>query len=138
MPAKDKIHDIVKNALIKAGWIITADPYKIQYEELVLFADLGAERLIAAEQKGEKIVVEIKSFMGSSFAQDFEKALGQYTLYLGFLELIAPERQLYIAISHFVYEKFFKQKAVQVIIERYQIALVIINIETEEILEWKT
>jgi hypothetical protein len=26
MPAKDTYHDEVKNALIKAGWTITADP----------------------------------------------------------------------------------------------------------------
>ncbi|MFN7462557.1 MAG: element excision factor XisH family protein, partial [Pseudanabaena sp.] len=27
MPAKDVYHDAVKNALIKDGWVITADPY---------------------------------------------------------------------------------------------------------------
>ncbi len=29
MPAKDIYHDAVKNALIKDGWTITADPYPI-------------------------------------------------------------------------------------------------------------
>ena len=41
MPAKDVYHDPVKNALIKNGWIITADPYPIKYEEVKLFADLA-------------------------------------------------------------------------------------------------
>jgi hypothetical protein len=31
MPAKDIYHDAVKNALIKDGWTITADPYYIIY-----------------------------------------------------------------------------------------------------------
>jgi hypothetical protein len=44
MPAPDTIHDAVKNALVKAGWLITHDPYVIQFEEITLFADLGAER----------------------------------------------------------------------------------------------
>jgi hypothetical protein len=35
------MHDAVKNALIKDGWTITADPYVIAYEDVTLFADLG-------------------------------------------------------------------------------------------------
>jgi hypothetical protein len=37
MPALDTIHDAVKNALIKDGWSITADPYMIEYEEINRF-----------------------------------------------------------------------------------------------------
>jgi hypothetical protein len=29
--AKDKFHDVVKNALIKEGWTITNDPLFIQF-----------------------------------------------------------------------------------------------------------
>ncbi len=32
--------DAVKNALIKDGWIIIADPYFLQYEDAELYADL--------------------------------------------------------------------------------------------------
>ena len=64
MPAKDAIHDAVKAALIKDGWTITADPYVIDYAGLTLYADLAAERPIAAERAGQKIVVEAKSFGG--------------------------------------------------------------------------
>ena len=31
MPAKDTCHDAVKNALIKDGWTITADPYYLEF-----------------------------------------------------------------------------------------------------------
>jgi hypothetical protein len=30
MPAKDVYHDAVRNALVKDGWTITADPYPIK------------------------------------------------------------------------------------------------------------
>jgi len=40
MPAKDRYHDAVKNALTKDGWDITADPYPIKDEEVKLAADL--------------------------------------------------------------------------------------------------
>ena len=76
MPARDKYHDAVKNALIKDSWTITADPYIIRYEDAELYADLAAERPIAAERQGQKIVVEIKSFIGKSLMSDFHNALG--------------------------------------------------------------
>jgi len=37
--------------LIKDGWTITADPYKIEYEGIEVFADLAAERILAAERR---------------------------------------------------------------------------------------
>ncbi|MFB2934877.1 element excision factor XisH family protein [Aerosakkonemataceae cyanobacterium BLCC-F154] len=66
MPAKDIYHDAVKNALIKDGWTITADPYPIKYEEVKLFADLAGEKTISASRKGEQIIIEIKSFLSLS------------------------------------------------------------------------
>ncbi len=103
---------------------------------MTLQADLAAERTIAAERAGRKIVVEIKSFIGQSHTQDFKLALGQYNLYLGLLELTAPDRKLYLAISHKIYDKYFRQKAVQMIAERFQLAMIIVNLETEEIVQW--
>lgn len=60
--AKDKIHELVKNALIKDDWTITHDPYTIEYKEITLFTDLGSEKLFSAERGKNKIVVEVKSF----------------------------------------------------------------------------
>ncbi|MCI0697010.1 XisH family protein [candidate division KSB1 bacterium] len=136
MAAADLIHDAVKNALIKDGWTITHDPYVIKYEEVTLHADLGAERAIAAELAGTKIVVEIKSFVSHSFIQDIKTALGQYNLYLGFLEVLEPDRKLYLAISQKIYDRFFTQKAIQFIVQRYQLPLIIVNVEKEEIVKW--
>ena len=80
MPAKDVYHDTVKNALIKDGWNILADPYKIKYKDAELFADLAVEKSIVSEQNIWRIVVEIKSFLTASPMRDFEMALGQYIL----------------------------------------------------------
>jgi hypothetical protein len=136
MAALDIIHNAVKNALIKDGWIITHDPYIIEYEEITLFADLGAERAIAAEHDGIKIVVEVKSFVGRSPIQDIKLALGQYDLYQGFLEVLAPERKLYLAINSKIYDTLFKQKAIQLIVQRYELPLLVVDVEKEEITKW--
>jgi len=132
----DAIHGAVKNALIKDGWTITADPYTIRYEEVILFADLAAERPIAAERAGRKIVVEVKSFISPSPIHDLKIALGQYALYLGFLELTEPDRKLYLAVSDTVHASFFTQKAIEVIVQRYQLPLLVVDIEIEEIVTW--
>ena len=90
MPAKDVIHDAVKNALIKDGWTITDDPFIIKYEDVNLQADLAAERTLAAQKGNQKIVVEIKSFLSPSPITDIKMALGQFDLYEFYLTLTAP------------------------------------------------
>jgi len=81
MPALDIYHDQVKNALIKDGWTITDDPLTIRFGRKVLYVDLAAQRLLAAERAGSRIAVEIKSFVGRSDVLDLEQALGQFVLY---------------------------------------------------------
>jgi hypothetical protein len=48
MPRKDIYHDSFKNALIKDGWTILADPYTVEYEDDNLYADLLAEKNLIA------------------------------------------------------------------------------------------
>jgi len=136
MPAKDIYHNAVKNALVKDGWTITADPYSIKYEDAELYADIAAEKPIAAEKQGQKIVVEIKSFVGRSQMYDFHLALGQYMVYRKLIQLTAPEYTLYLAIDDVVYKDFFQRKSVQVITNENQLLLMVVEMDREEILQW--
>ena len=81
MPAHDHFHDAVRHALEKDGWIITHDPLHLRFGMVEYFIDLGAERLLAAEKDGDRIAVEIKSFLGKSALSEFHSALGQYIEY---------------------------------------------------------
>lgn len=136
MPRLDIIHDAVKNALMKDGWTITDDPYIIQYRRTTLYADLGAERPIAAQRNGQKLVVEVKSFVGASKMQDLKEALGQYDIYRYLLEATVPDRKLYVAVSAFAYNTFFKQDVIQLILNRHQLPLIVVDIDVEEITQW--
>ena len=136
MPKLDIIHNSVKNALIKDEWLITDDPYIIQYRRTTLYADLGAERPIAAERNGQKLVVEVKSFIGASKIQDLKEALGQYDIYLYLLEETAPDRKLYIAISKVAYNTFFTQDVTQLILNKHKLPIIVVDLETEEIMQW--
>ncbi len=136
MPAKDKIHDQVKNALVKDGWTITDDPLYLHNDDFRAFVDLGAERVIAAQRDKEKIAVEIKSFVGYSVISDLEQALGQYGLYTVFLEQIEPSRKLYLAISEEAFVEIFETRTGKAIIQKYGLKLVAIDIHTEEVIQW--
>ena len=62
VPPRDIDHQVVKQALIKAGWTTTHDPYPLVWANRNLSIDLGAEQLLAAENNDRKIAVEVKSF----------------------------------------------------------------------------
>ncbi|MBS1792963.1 MAG: XisH family protein [Acidobacteria bacterium] len=136
MAQLDKIHNAVKNALIKDGWTITSDPYRIEFEEYRLYADMAAERPIAARKGNEKIVVEVKSFIGRSTVTDFENALGQYRLYRRLLLVTEPETKLYLAVSEATYSDFFVLEATQFIIRTEEVSLFTVNLEKEVIERW--
>jgi XisH protein len=97
MPARDAFHEVVKTALVKDGWTITHDPYSIQFGDWDLYADLGAERALAAEKDNEKIAVEVKSFLGPSEVHDFEVAVGQFVLCRHLMRKSDPEWVLFLA-----------------------------------------
>lgn len=137
MPARDLYHEAVKNALIKDGWKIIADPYIIKYEDAELYADLVAEKPIAAERQGQKIVIEIKSFVGKSMMYDFHNALGQYIVYRDLIQLTEPEYKLYLAIDELVYAEFFQRKSVQTVTQQNQLRLMVVDTRNEEIQQWR-
>jgi hypothetical protein len=103
MPARDAIHDAVKDALIKDGWTVTHDPYPLPFGDRDVYADLGAERAMAAERGDERIAVEVKSFSGASEVHDLEVALGQFVFYRHLLRRREPEREMWLAIPEEAY-----------------------------------
>ncbi|PSB46291.1 fatty-acid synthase [filamentous cyanobacterium Phorm 6] len=136
MSAKDIYHNTVKRALQKDGWTITHDPFPMQIGRKRLSADLGAERLINAEKGREKIVVEVKSFVGRSDVKDLEQALGQYVLYRQVLNEMQINRNLYLAISEEVFNSVFTIELGQVLLKNNLVKLLVFDKKSEAILQW--
>lgn len=134
--AKDIIHEPVKNAIKNDGWTVTNDQYSVQYAEFTIYADLAAERMIAAQQGNRKIALEIKSFIKRSAVQDVRDSLGQYVVYRAYLAETEPDRKLYMAISTRAYHDIFSLKAVQFLVKQFSVAIVVVNIELEEVVAW--
>ena len=57
-------------ALVKDGWEILTEDYSLEYGGDRLYVDIAAEKSIAAEKQDQKILVEVKSFLGRSFIYD--------------------------------------------------------------------
>ncbi len=136
MSKKDLYHLNVRHALEKDGWQITDDPLDLSVGEVELLADLGAERVIAAEKNNEKIAVEIKSFIGQSPVSEFHKALGQYANYRLSLEELDPARSIWLAIPQETWEGFFQRAFIQKAIKHYQMEVLVFNPETETLEAW--
>jgi hypothetical protein len=136
MSARDLFHQIVKTALQKENWLITHDPYGLQTESFDLAIDLGAEKIIAAEQGEIKIAIEIKSFLGPSKISEFYGALGQFITYRLALQKLEPDRTLYLAVPENLYDKFFATALVQELIQQNTIYLITYNIDQENIAQW--
>lgn len=137
MSAKDVFHEVVKIALQKDGWEITNDPLKISLGGVNLSSDLGAEKLIGAEREGQKIAVEVKSFLERSSAiSEFHTALGQFINYRGALKRLQPERVLYLAVPLTTYKTFFQLDFPKEMILENSVKMVIYDVEKEVIFQW--
>ncbi|WP_448270044.1 XisH family protein [Nostoc sp. DSM 114159] len=137
MSAKDVFHEVVKKALQKDSWQITHDLLSISVGGVNVSIDLAAEKLIAAEREGDKIAVEVKSFLEKSSAiSEFHTALGQFINYRGALRRRQPERVLYLAVPLTTYKTFFQLDFPQAMIEENQVKMIIYDVEQEVIFKW--
>jgi hypothetical protein len=136
MPAKDIYHNAVRFALVKDGWEILTEDYSLEYGGDRLYVDIAAEKSIAAEKQGQKILVEVKSFLGRSFIKDLEQAVGQYVVYRDILLETALDFELYLAITQGTYKSYFQRQLTQMIIKRNQVKLLIVDAESEVIVQW--
>jgi XisH protein len=136
MPAKDVYHDSVKQALIKDGWTILKENYELEYRGDSLYPDFAAEKAIAATRDKERILVEVKSFLGRSFIADLQATLGQYIMYQEVVKAQNLDFKLYLAISADLYQNNFQIPLAQLMLQRTQINLLIFDPIQEVIKQW--
>ncbi len=136
MPAKDLFHDAVKSALIKDGWLITHDPLTLDFGFTDAYIDLGAEKILSAEKDGEKIAVEIKSFVGRSEFYDFHTALGQFISYRSALNKLESDRLLFLGVPQDTFNTLFQQSLIADILAENNVKILVYNSTEEEIIKW--
>ena len=136
MARRDAYHDVVKSALEKDGWVITHDPLRLVAGGVRAYIDLGAEQTMGAEKEGEKIAVEIKSFVVDSDISELERAIGQYILYAVILTQEEADRKLYLAVPETAYYGIFSEQVVDLLVKNQKIRLIIYDVLEKRITQW--
>lgn len=116
--------------------MITHDPYTLPTGRRNLYVDLGAERLIAAERRGESIAVEIKCFLQDSEMADLEDALGQFVLYRAALRRHDPLRKLVLAVPLDAFASVWADDVGRDVAEDEKIVLLVFDPKEEVITRW--
>lgn len=136
MPAKDIYHDSVKQALINDGWTILKENYELDYGGDNLYPDFAAEKSISAARGKERILVEVKSFIGRSFITDLQATIGQYIMYKEVVEAQNLDFKLYLAIAANLYDNKFQTPLAQLMIQKNQVNLLLFDPIQEVIERW--
>lgn len=130
-------HDEVRAALEKDGWTITQDPFTLTVLDGTFGIDLAAEKIIAAERHGQKIAVEIKSFVAQSFLNEFHSAIGQFGNYLIALEAAEKDRMLYLAVPQKAYDIHFGKEYVQRALAKFEVSVMVYDPTQPAITLWQ-
>jgi len=111
-------------------------PLRLAYGARDVYVDLAAELPIAAERDGQRIAVEVKSFIGASNIRELELALGQFVLYREILTRIDAQRRLYLAVSMNIHETLFLEPIGQLMIESQSLRLIVFDPMIGRITRW--
>lgn len=133
MPVKDRYHDAVVHALVKDGWTITKEQFRLDSGKRHLWIDIRAEK--AAQSL--TILVEVKGFENIRSALDYlANTIGQYILYQAVLHSIRDESALYLAVPEAAHKGILSEEIGQLALQIASVRLLVFNPETEEIIQW--
>ncbi|MFB2838064.1 element excision factor XisH family protein, partial [Floridanema evergladense] len=109
---------------------------ELEYEGDSLYPDFAAEKSIAAIRDKERILVEVKSFLGRSFISDLQSAIGQYIMYQEVVKVQTLDFKLFLAIPADLYHNNFQTPLAQLMLQTTQINLLIFDPIQEAIQQW--
>lgn len=66
-----------------------------------------------------------------------EQAVGQYIVYRDIILETALDFEVYLAITQGTYKSYFQRPLAQMIINRNQVKLLIVDAESEVIVQWR-
>jgi len=136
MPAIDSCQPQVIRALEKDGWNVQQSPFHFADERRSIFVDVLMIKGINGARQ-QLLLTEIKCFSQmNSMTHDLYSAIGQYLIYRAMLQKTQNRIPLYLAMPHFTYEKIFDDAVMRVVHET-AINLLVVNLDTEEIVQWK-
>lgn len=134
MPAKDKHHDAVVNALKKDNWTITNEQVLLAVDKRHLWIDIQASK----EDAARVILVEVKGFeyIPSPIAY-LQSVIGQYLLYKIALDYLGISYPLYLAVPEAAYNGILSEEIGKLAIQSVPLKLLVFDTTLEEVLQWQ-
>jgi hypothetical protein len=136
LSAIDACEPQILRALQKDGWAIVTKPFAIRTNKHTVYADCLLERKENGQSE-QVIILEVKCFSNpQADLQEFYAAVGQYQFYRAAVTANQSETAVFMAIPNQAYIRLTKDNAVNVAINQGGIKLVVIDIVSEEVVEW--
>jgi hypothetical protein len=136
MPALDSCHFQIVRALQKEGWQVAPRPKYIYDENVTVFIDIEALRSANGnDENNRRIYIEVKCFPDPGSTRELYIAIGQYLVYQTVLASQTTPIPIYLAIPINVYDGTFNS-TVRKTVKEHKIKLVVVDLETETIVQW--
>ncbi len=136
MPRLDDCHEQVVHALESDGWRVDDRPRRLIHEERLVFIDIQAAKGINGSRQ-QILLAEVKCFPDRErTTQELYIAFGQYIVYRALLAQEEIDLPLYLAVPQDAYEPIFDSTVMRAISDN-KVKLVIVNLETETISQWR-
>jgi len=129
--ADDKMPPNVKEALRKDGWTLEDTALCIRSDSYYYLIDLEARK------NDQKILIEVKSWLSTSFNPDWFMAVGQYISYQEAIAVEELDYKLYLAVPEDVYVEKFGNQFMQDLITKNSINLLIFDRNSNTVVTWK-
>ena len=137
MPAADKCEPQIISALKKAGFAVVKSHFSLRTgkSRRYVYADL----LVRDIASGTRIlVIEVKCSTDPNTVMDeFYRIVGQYQVYQIALERNGLDFPLYLAMPEQLHNEIIGDAVLLQIIEQIKVKRIVVNIETEEIIQWQ-
>jgi hypothetical protein len=133
MPALDACHPHVVNALVKDGWTVDRDPFRLLIGRRSVFIDLE----VSNPHNDQRILlIEVKCFPDrESTTRDLYTALGQYLIYRAMLAQANSPFPLYLSIPADVFATIFDASVLKAVADN-RIQLVMVDLDSEVVTQW--
>jgi len=136
MSRTDFYHNHVRDALIKAGWVVVKQFFGAPLAYTRVEMDLLMEKV---EEDGSKtrVVIEVKNFRDeNAYVSELQKSIGQYLLYRDILEYQGYDYLLYLAVPTSVYKDLLRSALIHKLFQKHQIRLLLFNPQDQTLLQW--
>ncbi len=133
MSAYDRYHHNFVRALKKEGWLVHDKMYHLILQGRDFYPDILARR------NNETVVIEVKGFYDDSFTvATLSKAFGQYLIYRHVLQSLGHQFPIFLGVALSDHDDIMLDEFVLSLFQLYEVNLVVVDIDKEEIVGWKT